>query len=414
MQPYVQNFLGIGNAGTATGGLATDQALFDAVSDRNAYRIDDLESTVTDIRTQTSAFFQFLTRFRKGPAATQPKYTWVRDDIPQIMSRVTAAANSSATTIYVVDGSVFQQGMLVLNQRTSEIMEVDRATSQSLTQITITSSTGRGMLGTTAQAILAGDILIALGVPLGERGTSTEGNFKVPTFDWNYVSFFSTKTSVTELQQVTPMRYGIDFPNAVKDMWFKLHRQVAMMLVFSRKWVKDGGTGVGRMYFMDGLIPQIKTNRLDLTNVDGVLTWGVFNNFLNNLAAPNVSSARKACFCGNNLFEAINTTATNKMDPAHFEPSLGTRIMTVVSSQGVEMDCIVDPYVFFGWNAGTGVVCDMNFIEYKEMSGFPWRVRPNIQANNVHYREDEIYGSASLLVKNEECSGLITGVSQGT
>lgn len=408
----------IGGVDQLLGGLATDQALFDATTDRNAYRIDDIEAQVTPLNNQLSAYYQVLNRYRKGRAVFQPKYTWVRDDVPQVMTRATAAHTAGVTTLSVVDATVFQPGMAILNQRTGEIMLAANPSGLHLAPPTMTSTTSiqvtRGQLGTVAAAMTVNDELVALGSPLPERGEATETNSKIPVFDWNYVSFWSTKVSVTELQANTRMRYGIDFPNQVRDAWFKLNRQVAMALMFSRRWViNPGSAGWGRYYFCNGLMPQIRTNRLNLSQVDGVLTFPILNHWLHNLGEANTSSPRKTLFCGTNLFEAISMISYNKVLPVQYTTTLGTRVMTIATTQGLEVDVVLDKHVFFGQNSGTGACVDMTFVQMHAMNNMPFRVRPNIQSNAAHHREDEIYGSASMELKNEECSGVIEGCVGG-
>jgi hypothetical protein len=397
----------LGGLDQIPGGLATDQPQFDATSFRGAYRIDDIDEQIKELNSQEATFYRLLRMFRRGPATFQPAFQWMRTDVPAVSTRLTAAANSSATTLYVQDSTIFQPGMLLFCQRTGELMEMSRSKMTSATSIAITT---RGMNGSAAAAVVAGDVLVAMGVGLAEHGTATPVNHQLPIFDYNYVSFFSLKVGVTELQQATAMKYNIDFPTEVRNAWFKLNRQVNMHILHGRRSYVDDGT-YGRFYYTNGFMHQIQTNVLDLTRVQGILTWPVLNHFLHNLGEPSASSPGKILICGSKLYECLQHISYNKVSPSEYSSVLGTQVTRVVSTQGLTMDFVLDRHSFPQDHAGNGIVVDMNHVQLREHRGFPFGVRENIQANDAHSREDEIYGSAAVQVEHEEVHGIIKGAS---
>ena len=398
----------LGGMDQLPGGLATDNTNFDATSFNGDYRIDDIDEQIRELYSQEATFYRMLSLFRRGKPAQNPAYRWVRSDVPAVSSRVTTGVNASATTIYVADSTVFQPGCLVLCPRTQEIMTVVRGTAFS-SLVTFTVTGGRGSNGTTAAALVAGDELQNLGTPLAERGVATNANAQLPVFMFNYVSFFTTKVGVTELQENTRMRYNIDFPKQVRDEWFKLQRQVNNHILWSRRSYTDDAT-YGRYYFTDGFMHQIQSNVVDLSRSGGILTWPMWNNIMHNMGEPTASSPRKVLVCGANLFEAMQVISYNRTQKVEYETALGTQVSRINTTQGLTVDIVLDRWSFPGDLAGWGIVVDLDHVELKEMGGFPFQVRQNIQDNNVHYREDEIFGSASVQVDHEEVHGIIKGV----
>ena len=401
------------------GGAATDQTLIDATQFKRDYRIDDVSDQVVDMQTQSPAFYRLLSLFRKGPNTNGIKYGWFRGDIPQVMTTVTAAATDTATTINVVDSSIFQPGMTVMCQRTGEQFFMSRSAMSSLTAITV--ATGcRGVLGSgaaaaTGYALVPGDVLVAMGVNLAERGTATRINHELPRDRWNYCTLFSTSTEITELQDkmASAMKFGFTFPKQLQTAWFKLNRQVNQHLIHGRRGYLDDASE-GRRYFCSGFVEQVETNVMDLSQTNGIITWPMWNAFIENLAQPGPSSMSKTLVCGKALFDAINQIhylIGRQACPPSFSAELGTMISTVTTKGGISVDLVLDRWSFPGQNSGMGLVVDLNHVEFKQIEGLPFQVRENIQANNSHTREDEIYGSASLKVDCEEVHGVIRGAT---
>ncbi len=398
----------LGGMDQIPGGLATDQPLFDATEFRGDYRIDDIDEQLKELYSQEATFYRMLSLFRRGAPSYQPAYQWIRSDVPQVSSRVTTGAAYDATSITVQDATVFQPGSLMFCARTNEIIQVTRDKFESSTVLTVTG--GRGKLDTVAAALVPGDTLTSIGTPLAERGKATNANAQLPVFLYNYVSFFTTKVGVTELQQNTKMRYGIDFPNQVRDEWFKLQRQINHHILWSKRAYEDDNT-YGRYYYTNGFMHQIQSNVVDLSQCGGILTWPIWNNIMHNMGEPSASSPRKVLVCGVNLFEALQHISYNRTQPVEYEEVLGTQVSRIETTQGLTVDIVLDRWSFPGEQAGMGLVVDMDHVQLREMAGFPFQVRQEIQDNDEHFREDEIYGSASVMVDHEEVHGIIKGVT---
>lgn len=384
------------------GGLATDVSGLDATS-RNWYRIDDLDEQQITLNQMDPVFYRMLEILgRRGAPATQPKYWWFRDDVPQIETRVNYASgyNASATTLTVDDATVATPNMVVLVKRTEELIKISAINSTTSWEVT------RGFANTPAAALNDDDELICMNPTLAEKGTANLANGSYPTTAWNYLAFFAVKAQVTELQQNTNMRFDIDFPRSVEEKYFQLRREINTMLLWGKRHTETDAT-YGRTYHCNGLLRQLQTNVLDLSMTDGLLTWPMWNDFLHNTGSPTSSSPVKVCVCGPKLYEAVSQMSYNKTEPSQYESTMGTQVMRVETTQGLTVDYVLDRYSFSGQHAGMGVVLDANVVELKNMQGMEITVRPEIQANDAHYREDEIYGSESVKVGNEELCGVI-------
>ena len=383
------------------GGMATDNSYTDATS-RNWYRIDDVEEQISHLNSQGAVFYKILDTFRRGSSVMQPKYSWWNDDVPAILTNINFGAgyNTTDATLVVDDTTIFTPRTLVLNQRTQELMIVNSLTD------TTTIVVERGVNGTDGVAILDNDGLMALGAGLPEKGTANLANSQLPVSDWNYVSYFSIKKQVTELQEKTDMRFRIDFPKEMRNGWFELQRQVNQQMLWGRKGTRNDAT-YGRFYYTDGFITQLHSNILDLSEADGILTWPMFNDYFRNTSKDGASSPTKTLICGTSLFAACNQISYNQASPTEYMETLGTSVKRIETDEGLSVDIVLDRYSFPETHAGMGIVVDLNQVELKAHAGLEFQVRPNIQDNDAHLREDEIYGSASLQVKHEEVHGLI-------
>lgn len=385
------------------GGHATDNTYTDPVS-RNWYRIDEVSEQLNMLNEESAIFYKILSMFRRGPSVMQPKYTWWKTDVPAVLTRINLPAGylSTDTTLVVDDATIFTPNAAVLNQRTNEQMIVQSIPST--TSIVVT----RGQLSTVAAAIVDNDELVSLGPALSEKGVANLANSQLPVSDWNYVSFFSMKKQVTELQENTEMRFNINMPDEMKRGWFELQRQINMAILHGRKNIVDDAS-VGRFYYSDGFIPQLKTNRLDLSLVDGVLTWPQFNDWCRTFTQYSAGSSSRTIVAGTSLFAALNQISYNQTTPVSYNETLGTMVKSIVSDEGLTLDIVLDRHSFPARHAGWGIVVDMNQVQLRSHQGFDFHVRPNIQSNDAHIREDEIYGSESVQVIHEEVHGLITG-----
>ena len=385
------------------GGLSTDQTNIDA-SSRNWYRVDDLDEQVRMLNEPTLEFYMLLQRIGMGAPKSQPKFGIVRSDVPKIKTRVNYSAgyNTTDTSLTVKDASVFTPGTVLQNESTGEQMKV--TSLDSTTTITVT----RGLLNSPAVAITDGDVLVGINPALGEKGTAHLTNGFLPSLAWNYMSFWAVKAQVTDLQQNTDMRFGINFSADLQKVYFQEKMRINYALMYSRRGYEDT-VDEGRKYYTGGFEQQVQTNVFDLSTADGVLAWPYFNWIGQRVAAANTSSNSKVLLCGRNLYSAIQTIAYNRIVPNDYGTALGpnTNIMSIRTDDGIVFDVVLDKHLFEGVKSGDGAIIDSNFIEMNKMRGFEDQVRPEIQANDAHTREDEIFGSFSLSVYNEENHGII-------
>ncbi len=383
------------------GGLSTDQSRIDAVS-RNWYRLDELDETVRMLNEPNTEFYKVLQLIGRGPDVRQPKFGITRSDVPAIRTRINDSSgyNTTDTALTVKDASVFTPETIILNENTGEQMKIKSI--DSLTAITVE----RAFLNSPAVAISDDDIITGLNPALGEKGTAHLANGFLPSLAWNYVSFYAVKAQVTDLQQNTDMRFGISFSNDLQKIWFQELQRINAALMWSRRGYEDT-IDQGRKYYTAGFAQQVQTNVFDLSSVNGILTWPYFNWLAERVALANTSSPSKVLLVGQSLFSAINTISYNRVVRNEYDERIGTRVLSVTTDSGITFDVMLDRSIFTGPRAGDGAIVDSNFIEMRQHAGFGDTVRPEIQANDAHIREDEIFGSYALVVYNEENHGMI-------
>jgi len=383
------------------GGLATDSSNIDAVN-RNWYRMDELDENVRMLNQPNLEFHKLLSMIGKGKQKIQPKYGIVRSDVPRIKTRIddSSGYTTADTALTVKDASVFTEGTVIQNEETGEQMKVTSV--DSTTQITVT----RGFLNSPTVAISDDDTLVGLNPALGEKGKAHLTNGFLPSLSWNYISFWAVKAQITEMQQNTDMRFSIGFSDNLKKAYFQEKMRINYALMYSRRGYEDNATD-GRFYYTAGFEQQVQSNVFDISSANGILTWPYFNHIGERVAANNTSSSSKILLVGQRLWSAIQTISYNRVMRNEYDQSIGTNVMNIQTDTGITFDVMLDRHLFTGNKSGDGAIIDSNFIEMVDFKGFEDQVRPEIQDNDAHVREDEIFGSYGLTVYNEENHGII-------
>lgn len=374
------------------------------------FRIRDIDPLIKELNTDDGIFYKVLSMLPQEEPATQPKYEWAEDDVPAVTTQVNLAAGYSAsdTSIVVDDSFGLIENSLVYVAETKEIMYLDAEPNRT----THACSVVRGFAGSTPAAISDNDTIVFLGDQLPETAPANVNEGSIPSAFFNYIQRWSKGIQISDIQDVVEMMGGVgQMPREVLRKTMEMKRQINAALIRGRRTaiVSPVAAGDGFVYTSHGFESYITTNELDLALDNGNLSWPTLNSFLNPLFTATSSSPTKMLLCGEALFSAITMISYDRFQPAEFEDTLGAVVRRITTDQGGVVDVVLDKYGFpFGTPlSGDGIVVDLAHVSLKELRGQPLVWRQNVQANDAHTRQDELWGTASLKLTHEPNHGII-------
>jgi len=381
-----------------------------AVGDNDQFfRIRDIDQQIKELNMDGGIFYKVLNMLPSETPASQVKYEWAEDDVPAVSTKINNASGYSAvaTGLTVDDSLGLIVNSIVQVAETKEIMYVTAVPTS--TTITVV----RGFSGSTPAAISDNDTLLFHGDQLPERAVANVNNGSTPTQFYNYIQRWSSGVQVTDIQNAIEMLDGVgQMPREIVRQTIKMKRQINNALIRGRRnaIVSPVSADDGFVYTTQGFEGYITTNELDLASDNGNLSWEAINSFANPLFTATSSSPSKMVLCGEILFSAFTKLAFDRFQPATFEPTLGATLQTIMTDQGGKLDIVLDKYGFpAGPTSGEGIVIDLAHVTLKELQGQPLTWRANVENNNAHVRQDELWGTASLKLSHESTMGKIKG-----
>lgn len=219
----------------------------------------------------------FLSRVRMGPAIQALIHTWFEDELFKMQAKATAAADEAATAIVVDDVEAFRTEQVI---RIGEELALVTAVAPDTKTVTVV----RGYAGTTAEAILADDVIHAQFVQGQEGADARKSRYKARTPHDNIMQIFDESVSISGSAAAVANR-GID--NLYNDELAKKFIELAAQL--DNACMNGIRYADGTIRQMRGVKSFIKTNvtaaagaeiTLDLINdmVDSVAKTGAFKN----------------------------------------------------------------------------------------------------------------------------------------
>lgn len=380
----------------------------------NIYRIRDIITAIDEIDKPDGMFYRWLDMLPQGEAAKQAIYYWTESDMIDNHTRINNSGGytASATSLVVDDSLLAVANRIFAVERTKELIRVD-SVNYSTHTLTVT----RGHMGSAPLALNDDDIIIALPATLPERADANSGTGLIPQGEeYNYIFRFSETFEITHVQEGADMAEGVaTVPWEVANKALSLRRQLNKLLMFGKKG--EVTTSDGPEWMTQGFYNYIKTNKLDLEENNGILTWPVLNDWLYGLFDYSVSSQTKVCLCGNALWSTIARIQRDEQLPGErpfFDPIMRAPVMSIVTDEGNTLEIMQDKHGFDAREGlgGDGIIVDASYVELKEYTNEPLQWRPNIQDNDSHVRKDEIWGSTSLKLRHEELHGTITGATR--
>jgi hypothetical protein len=175
-------------------------------------------------------------------------------------------------------------------------------------------------------------------------------------------------------------------------------------LLFGEKKESTSG-GVRRT--LGGMTQFIQSNVFDASadQGDGTLDEDTFEAFCEMVFK--YGSSQKLLIASSKLISVINAFGRDKIQTVSKEESYGLRMSRYISAHGDLL--IVNSKVLVNYYSGWGIVADMDKIEYKPLRDT--QLNRGIQPADEDAIRDEYLTEVTLKVENEECHGIIKGVT---
>ena len=360
----------------------------------------DMSETIALLQPSAAPLTSLLKQFKQNTVpATNPRFSWMEDDLGARWDEVAAAADDTTTSIVVDNGNYFSTGDLVKVPRTGEVMlvtDVNNATN------TLTVVRGYGV--TSAAAIVVDDPVVIIGNANEEGSGMREIKTTKEVEVYNYTQIFKTPFGVTNTQNATNMYGGNDLAYQRKKKGIEHLVDINRAFYFGER--KEDLTGNKPMRTTGGLLSFLTENNYD---VGGPLTESEFDNNIAEVVFR-YGSNEKLMLCSGRLLSVINGWAKNKLEVDQGAKNYGLNVMNYITPFGT-LKLVYDP-ILEGAVYGTyGIVLDIENIKYRPLQGRDTTLETNIQNNDEDQRIDQYLTEAGIEVRLPQTHAVITGVT---
>lgn len=334
-----------------------------------------------------------------------PRFDWWEDALIGTKTTVNNAAGitAGATTIAVADYTVFNQGDIVWNTRTNEVLEVNGAVTAS--PITVRRGVGASGVGV---AMNDKDELIVIGNVYPEGAASRTGSTTLEVNAFNYTQIIRTPVEITETLKNTELYTEADWKYAVAKAGVEHMKKMERTLWFGKREQStdtvNNANGKPKRT-TGGILNFIATN---VTVAPSTLTEAEWDAFLE--TALKNGSSMKYAFCSPRVLTVISTFAKNKLLTSNNDKSYGLSIMEYQSPHGV-VKLVRQPIFDESVNTtGHCVVLDMNQLKYRFLQNRDTSFLDNRQANDIDGQKGEYLTEMGLQFMLERHSAVLKGV----
>lgn len=326
-------------------------------------------------------------RFINGPGKV---VEWLEDDHLPLADSLSASITSVATTITVGDGSVFQEGhILLVGTEQMWVSEVNTTTNV----LTVSRSFG----GTTNASAAASATVAIVGMARLEGDESDDIAFVDRYVGSNWTQILHQEVKVTRSQNMLA-QYGIS-----EEMAYQGDKAVpALMRLLERHFYYNGAGSAGSATTprtMGGYQAFVTDNATDGSS----LTQAKFETAIMN-AYNDGGSGPWTAFCSPTNYQKIKNLYDNSayLRIDRQETTLGMVIERVISPFGV-VNLVLDR-----WAKNTEIpIIDESragFLTY-----YPFTQEP--LAKGGDYEKSQIVGEFTLCIKNDKAHAVLTAVS---
>lgn len=360
----------------------------------------DMSEKIALLQPSAAPLTVFMKRaMGKSEPATNPKFSWMEDDLGARWDAVNMAAGAAVgiTTITVDNGAYFSAGDQVKVPRTGEVILVTAVAVNDLTVV-------RGFGTTAAAALVDNDPIVIVG-NVNEEGSGTrviKSTLEQEVF--NYTQIFKTPFGVTNTQNASNMYGGKDlsYQQMKKGIEHKVDMERAFLL--GEKKVDTSGPNPKRA--TGGLMSFLNANVYD---AGGALTKSEFDQSVAEVVFK-YGSSEKLLLASARLLSVISGWADARTQVEIGENTFGLNITKYVTPFGI-LNLVHHPLLEGAVYGGYGIVLDVDNIKYRPLQGRDTSLETNIQNNDEDSRKDQYLTEAGIEVRLPKTHAVITGVT---
>ena len=346
------------------------------------FRPTNYRELYTLLEPSGAAPLQALLAMTSGESTDDPKFNHFRDELPNRVLNLGAAATNSATTISLTnhaDVPFITAGTMLHSTSTGENMLVTStaAAGSSLTVVTVT----RG-IGSTAAAILINKEIVIIGSAQAEGGNSPDAVSFDPTVEYNYTQIFKTPVNVSRTLKNTTLRTG-DKEQEQLTKALKMHMgDIERAMFFGKRHILNGSSSTPTR-FTGGLFETITNitdaasnataNRITEKEFDRLLVEDLFA----------YGSTEKIAFCGAGVAANMQEIAKNRWQPTQVDGAYGVN-MSRYSTFAGDLNVILHPmFRQIPSLKNSMVVLDLPNVKYRSLANSDTQLERDIQGNDA-------------------------------
>lgn len=236
-------------------------------------RMGDFASSILNIFPQGTAPLLALSSGMRSEMAQDTVVNWFEETKIVQRAKVSAVANTTATSITVDDGTSFVDGVILWNEDTNEYMLVTASSGVNPTTLTVE----RAFAGTTAAALATTHNLTRVGSAYEEGSDIPDAVVNQGKHRTNYTQIFRTAWSVTGTLKAVKFHTGDQVAKNRADAMFFHAEDMERAMWWGRKFVS---TRNGKPFHgMDGLVTQMQSYNSIQENVSGGISSKSFREF---------------------------------------------------------------------------------------------------------------------------------------
>lgn len=299
-------------------------------------RQDDLSARVLMLGYAGMAPLLAMSAGMPTESSDQLSYGWIEDAHISGNQEVVTGGNEAATELVVDDAGIWAANTVLMNQDTGEHMLITDVDADNITITVI-----RGLSGTTAATVTAGDKLQSIGTAFAEGSGKPQPVSQQGEERTNYMQIFKNGWAITGSAKKVKYLTGSKLAHS-KEMCFAYHAEdLERSFLWGRKGVRivDGK----QMRLSNGVLAQIEGyGGLVESATDGVTpgnySMKLLQNFFRRIFDLNAKGMpnERIAFCGSQLLEIIQhmVLLDTTYNIEHDETAFGIRVMTIKGFNG--------------------------------------------------------------------------------
>lgn len=369
-----------------------------------------------------TTLFGLMAQLQNEPADNIDFHWWERDPVRLNFYSI-AAAYASATTLAFDDGSGVTPGSgdlsvytllsintVLINSRTLELITVSAdPTTQNVAVV-------RGALGSTAAAIVAGDLWTLITSAQDEGANPRRAAYENPTSYDNYIQTYNESVYLSNAFKNGVLRTDVmgPLPERRLQALERVTKRIELSYFLGTKGTQTGQNGT--IYYTGGIKNAIDTFGLTQNALNGLggtgVALSVFYAWLQTFMVS--GSDTKLMFCGPNAYAAITMFALSAS-------GAGFRIMNQETVFGMNITVILTPFgelslafhplfkdaiMLNSW----AFVVDLQLLKQKVME--PLFLEPNIQLPGQDSYQEQFRAKLGLKLKFPAAFGYAYNLSK--